>query len=75
MNQLKSSELFLGCISDIGTPISFATALICSTKKGQGVKFMTDRPTAWHIGGFSDETLKECTELIKEYTAERLAEV
>ena len=51
------------------------TALICSTKKGQGVKFMMDRPTAWHIGGFSDETLKECTELIKEYTAERLAEV
>ena len=49
--------------------------IICSTKKGQGVKFMMDRPTAWHIGGFSDETLKECTELIKEYTAERLAEV
>ena len=51
------------------------TAIICSTKKGQGVKFMMDRPTAWHIGGFSDETLKECVDLIKEYTAERLAEV
>ena len=51
------------------------TVIICSTKKGQGVKFMMDRPTAWHIGGFSDETLKECVDLIKEYTAERLAEV
>lgn len=49
--------------------------IICSTKKGQGVKFMMERPTAWHIGGFSDETLEECTKLIKEYTAERLAEV
>lgn len=51
------------------------TAIICSTHKGQGVKFMMERPTAWHIGGFSDETLKECVEQIKEYTAERLAEV
>ena len=49
--------------------------IICSTQKGQGVKFMEERPSAWHIGGFSDETLAETLELIDAYTKERLAEV
>ena len=49
--------------------------IICNTQKGQGVKFMEERPSAWHIGGFSDETLEETIELIEKYTQERLAEV
>ena len=49
--------------------------IICSTQKGQGVTFMEERPSAWHIGGFSDETLAETLELIDAYTKERLAEV
>ena len=49
--------------------------IICSTQKGQGVKFMEERPSAWHIGGFSDETLEETIQLIDEYTKERLEEV
>ena len=36
---------------------------------------MEERPSAWHIGGFSDETLEETIQLIEEYTQERLAEV
>ncbi len=51
------------------------TAIICSTTKGQGVKFMMDRPTAWHMGGFDDVTLKKAQEEIAEYTAKKLAEV
>ena len=54
-----------------GTP----NCIICSTQKGQGVKFMEERPSARHIGGFSDETLAETLELIDAYTKERLAEV
>lgn len=54
-----------------GTP----NAIICSTMKGQGVDFMMERPTAWHIGGFSKETLDETIDIIRNYTAERLAEV
>lgn len=50
-------------------------AIICSTTKGQGVKFMMERPCAWHIGGFDDEKLEEALKDIREYTAERLAEV
>ena len=49
--------------------------IIFDTKKGQGVDFMEARPSAWHIGGFSDETLAETLELIDAYTKERLAEV
>ena len=51
------------------------TAIISSTQKGQGVTFMEASPSAWHIGGFSDETLEETIELIEAYTKERLAEV
>lgn len=51
------------------------TVIICSTEKGQGVTFMQERKSAWHIGGFSDETLAETLELIDTYTQERLAEV
>lgn len=49
--------------------------IICSTTKGQGVQFMMDRPCAWHIGGFDDDKLEEALKEIREYTAERLAEV
>ena len=51
------------------------TAIICSTEKGQGVTFMQERKSAWHIGGFSDETLEETIELIETYTKQKLAEV
>ena len=36
---------------------------------------MMERPCAWHIGGFDDEKLEEALKDIREYTAERLAEV
>ena len=36
---------------------------------------MQERKSAWHIGGFSDETLAETLELIDTYTKEKLAEV
>ena len=49
--------------------------IIASTTKGQGVKFMSDRPAAWHIGGFDDAKLAEALEQIESYTAERLKEV
>ena len=51
------------------------TAIISSTQKGQGVTYMEASPSAWHIGGFSDETLAATIELIDTYTKERLAEV
>ena len=51
------------------------TVIIASTEKGQGVTFMQERKSAWHIGGFSDETLAETLELIDTYTKEKLAEV
>ena len=51
------------------------TAIISSTTKGQGVKFMMERPTAWHIGGFADDKLAEALDLIEEYTNEKLKEV
>ena len=49
--------------------------IICSTIKGQGIKFMSDRPVAWHIGGLDDEHLELALQQIDEYTAQRLAEV
>ena len=49
--------------------------IICSTQKGQGVKFMEERPSAWHIRGFDDDKLEETLALIDAYTNERLAEV
>ena len=49
--------------------------IICSTQKGQGVSFMEERPSAWHIGGFDDDKLEETLALIDAYTNERLAEV
>ena len=51
------------------------TAIISSTIKGQGVSFMTERPCAWHIGGFADDKLAEALELIEAYTEEKLKEV
>ena len=50
-------------------------AIICSTKKGQGVGFMMERPCAWHVGGFGKETLDEAVADIQEYTKQKLAEV
>lgn len=55
----------------VGTP----NVIISSTTKGQGVKFMMERPCAWHIGGFYDDKYAEAINEIKAYTAERLAEV
>lgn len=49
--------------------------IICSTQKGQGVKFMEESPAAWHIGGFADDKLEEALQLIDEYTEKRLGEV
>lgn len=40
--------------------------IICQTQKGQEVKFIEERPFAWYIGGFSDETLEETIQLIEE---------
>ena len=51
------------------------TAIICNTIKGAGVKFMSDRPTAWHQGGLDDEKMEEALELVEEYTQARLKEV
>ena len=54
-----------------GTP----TVIISSTMKGQGVRFMEERPCAYHIAGFDDEHYELAIRQIREYTAERLAEV
>ena len=51
------------------------TAIISNTIKGQGCSFMSDRPAAWHIGGFDDDKLSEAQACIAEYTNERLKEV
>lgn len=51
------------------------TVIISKTIKGQGCKFMSDRPASWHIGGFDDAKLEEAQSLIREYTNERLKEV
>ncbi len=58
-------------VTHSGKPI----AIISSTTKGQGCKFMSERPTAWHIGGLDDEKLAEAQKYIEEYTQEKLKEV
>ncbi len=71
---MKAIDATLASLPEVtgeGKPI----AIISSTMKGQGCKFMSDRPTAWHIGGFDDEKLEEALGLIREYTKEKLAEV
>lgn len=51
------------------------TCIIANTTKGQGVKFMSDRPYAWHIGGLDDEKLSECYEQIEQYTNEQMRRI
>ena len=51
------------------------TCIISKTIKGQGVQYMEENPSAWHIGGFDDAKLAETLELVKEYTKARLEEV
>ena len=51
------------------------TVIICDTIKGAGVKFMSDRPYAWHQGGLDDEKMEEALALVEEYTQARLKEV
>ena len=57
------------------TKKSLTKNITYTTTKGQGVQFMMDRPTAWHMGGFDDVTLKQAQEEIAEYTARKLSEV
>ena len=58
-------------IENPGKPI----CIIANTTKGQGVKFMSDRPYAWHIGGLDSDKLNECIELIDSYTEEQIGRI
>lgn len=71
MNEIDEALSSLPEVTLQGKP----NVIVSSTIKGQGIKFMSERPVAWHIGGLDDEHLELALKQIDEYTAQRLAEV
>lgn len=50
------------------------TAIISNTIKGQG-SFMSDRPAAWHIGGFDDDKRRKRKRVLLSTLFARLKQV